>query len=34
MDQIKIGRTRYMKCPNCGKKSWQKKVIEGDKNEI
>ena len=22
-----IGRTRKMKCPNCGKKSWQKKVI-------
>ena len=22
-----FGRTRYMKCPNCGKKSWQKKVI-------
>ncbi len=22
-----IGRTRYMKCPECGKKSWQKKVI-------
>ncbi len=22
-----INRTRYMKCPNCGKKSWQKKVI-------
>ena len=22
-----IGRTKYMKCPNCGKKSWQKKVI-------
>lgn len=21
------GRTRYMKCPSCGKKSWQKKVI-------
>ncbi len=21
------GRTRYMKCPHCGKKSWQKKVI-------
>lgn len=21
------GRTRYMKCPNCQKKSWQKKVI-------
>lgn len=24
------GRTRYMKCPNCGKKSWQKKVISKD----
>ncbi len=22
-----IGRTRYMKCPECDKKSWQKKVI-------
>ena len=22
-----LGRTRYMKCPKCGKKSWQKKVI-------
>ena len=22
-----IGRTRYMKCPECGKKSWQKKMI-------
>lgn len=22
-----INRTRYMKCPHCGKKSWQKKVI-------
>ncbi|MBR5410678.1 MAG: helix-turn-helix domain-containing protein [Clostridia bacterium] len=22
-----MGRTRYMKCPACGKKSWQKKVI-------
>lgn len=22
-----IGRTRYMKCPECGKKSWQRKVI-------
>ena len=25
------GRMRYMKCPKCGKKSWQKKVI-GDIN--
>ena len=22
-----IGRTRYMKCPKCAKKSWQKKVV-------
>ena len=22
-----IGRTKYMKCPKCGKKSWQKKVL-------
>ena len=22
-----IGRTRYMKCPECGKKAWHKKVI-------
>lgn len=22
-----VGRTRYMKCPECGKRSWQKKVI-------
>ena len=22
-----MARTRYMKCPECGKKSWQKKVI-------
>ena len=25
-----IGRTRYMKCPECNKKSWQKKVINKD----
>ena len=24
------GRTRYMKCPNCGKRSWQKKVLTKD----
>ena len=23
------GRTRYMKCPVCGKRSWQKKVLGG-----
>ena len=25
-----MGRTRYMKCPKCNKKSWQKKVISKD----
>ncbi len=25
-----FGRTRYMKCPKCGKWSWQKKVIQKD----
>ena len=25
-----MGRTRYMKCPHCGKRSWQKKVINKD----
>ncbi len=27
-----INRTRYMKCPKCNKKSWQKKVISQDEN--
>ena len=22
-----MGRTRYMKCPQCGQKSWNKKVL-------
>ena len=26
-----MGRTRYMKCPKCGKKTWNKKVISKDK---
>ena len=25
-----MGRTRYMRCPQCGKKSWQKKVVSKD----
>lgn len=25
-----MGRTRYMKCPKCGKRSWQKKRINKD----
>ncbi len=29
-----MGRMRYMKCPKCGKKSWQKKVISDIKPEI
>ena len=28
-----MGRTRYMKCPECGKKTWQKKVIGDGKTE-
>ena len=28
-----IGRTRRMRCPNCHKKSWQKKVISHEKEE-
>jgi DNA-directed RNA polymerase subunit RPC12/RpoP len=28
-----INRTRYMKCPKCGKRSWQSKVISKDENE-
>ena len=28
------GRMRYMKCPKCGKKSWQKKVISDINPEI
>ncbi len=26
-----MGRTRYMKCPACGKRSWQKKVLGQNK---
>ena len=26
-----MGRTRYMKCPKCGKRSWQKKVLSKEK---
>ena len=25
-----VNRTRYMKCPECGKRSWQKKVLSKD----
>ena len=25
-----MGRTRYMRCPHCGKKCWQKKVLSKD----
>ena len=28
-----MGRTRYMKCPKCGKKSWQRKVISKKDND-
>ena len=26
-----INRTRYMRCPKCGKRSWQRKIISADK---
>ena len=25
-----VSRTRYMRCPRCNKKSWQKKVLRGE----
>ena len=28
-----MGRTRKMRCPNCGQKSWQKKVVSKNKKE-
>ena len=28
-----VNRTRYMRCPKCEKRSWQKKVLEKDKDE-
>ncbi len=28
-----INRTRYMKCPECHQKSWQKKVLSKEKND-
>lgn len=31
MGAMHMGRTRYMKCPECGKHSWQKKVISKEK---
>ena len=27
VNAMHAGRTRYMKCPHCGQKSWSKKVI-------
>lgn len=29
-----MGRTRYMKCPECGEKSWQRKVISKDDTSV
>lgn len=28
-----MGRTRYMKCPHCGKRSWQKKVLSKEEHK-
>lgn len=30
MNSMHMGRTRYMKCPECHKRSWQKKVVSKD----
>ena len=27
---LHLGRTRYMQCPNCRKRSWQKKTLKND----
>jgi len=27
-----IGRTRYLKCPKCGKRTWNKKVLNKEAN--
>ena len=29
-----IGRTRYMKCPECGKWRWQKKFLSKEDEEV
>lgn len=29
-----VGRTRYMKCPQCGEHSWQRKVLTQDDSEV
>lgn len=31
---IHIGRTRYMQCPKCMKRSWQKKVLSSEEIEL
>ena len=30
VNAMHMGRTRYMKCPECGQKSWQKKIVNKD----
>jgi transcriptional regulator with XRE-family HTH domain/DNA-directed RNA polymerase subunit RPC12/RpoP len=30
LSAMHVNRTRYMKCPECGKRSWQRKVIRKD----
>lgn len=29
-----IGRTRYLKCPECGKKSWNRKILSQQTAEL
>lgn len=30
LNSMHMGRTKYMRCPECGKRSWQKKVLSKD----
>ena len=33
MSSMHMGRTRYMKCPECQKRSWQKKVVSKENQD-
>ena len=33
MSSMHMGRTRYMKCPKCQKRSWQKKVVSKENQD-
>lgn len=33
LNSMHFGRTKYLKCPNCGKRSWNKKVLSKEDKE-